>query len=678
MAQTITVTNTGNRVVELREPTSADSSFIIGKLTKTKLASDGSGTATFTVRPKADLAVGEHKGTITIYGMSEPNDVSEKLNVSFTVIPESEAPVIEVTSTGLDRLKVGLKVSNARIDYTLRNAKYVPDINTDFNVDNKLLPTGLTALNATRTNDNDTVVTVFITGTPTEVSTSTKIIKTPPTVAPGNIRGASSPIKVMGVVQISAVTIGDGAVVSTPTVSGTPSETEITVEAVSPPATGQTVQYTITTSTSELPTSDWGEKTTFSNLNAGTTYYVWARSAANKNYDAGKAQHSDSIRTKHIYKISATPNLLFGVQETRYKPEEKIVTITNNSTVEERLINPTSTYNYFEFGPYNISGSTATFTVRPTEGLKEGTYNDTITVSSMNGTSAKISVSFTVVNKPIYPPSAPVAFKVMPRFEKVILKWDKPDYDGESHITSYMISYGTTADYQENKDTIKVSSTEKTYTIPKLTNGTKYSFNVFAVNAAGDSKSSRVRTTKPKENIYFAITGGGSDYGTYSLGELNTDKYFYGGGFTFGADVAYFLSANWGVGGKYNKSFYNVRSSGSVQFSYKDKVSFVGPAVFYKWWMKGESEDVWITLSAGIGNLKWDLTNIREYNVSKVNETYTTVGGIWSISFGGLVSKHVGATVLNLQGVLGSFKDQYGWKRYPATIGFTLGVNFSF
>jgi hypothetical protein len=84
-------------------------------------------------------------------------------------------------------------------------------------------------------------------------------------------------------------------------VSGTPTSSSITVGAVTinPNPGSQTAEYAITTSTSNTaPTSGWQSGTTFSTgLTAGTTYYVWARTVANTNYNAGTAQRSAAINT---------------------------------------------------------------------------------------------------------------------------------------------------------------------------------------------------------------------------------------------------------------------------------------------------------------------------------------------------------------------------------------------
>ena len=60
----------------------------------------------------------------------------------------------------------------------------------------------------------------------------------------------------------------------------------ITINAVSAPSTGQTVEYAIAT-TNEAPESGWQNGTTFSGLNGNKNYYVFARAKGNGNYTDG-------------------------------------------------------------------------------------------------------------------------------------------------------------------------------------------------------------------------------------------------------------------------------------------------------------------------------------------------------------------------------------------------------
>ena len=78
-AQTVTITNTGNQPLTLTQPAST-SSFEVGTLSTTELAAGA--TATFTVQPKAGLAVGTYSENITV---SDSGHVTLSIPATFTV-----------------------------------------------------------------------------------------------------------------------------------------------------------------------------------------------------------------------------------------------------------------------------------------------------------------------------------------------------------------------------------------------------------------------------------------------------------------------------------------------------------------------------------------------------------------------------------------------------------------
>ncbi len=81
-AQTVTITNTGNSSVTLIQPTSTN--YTIGTLSTTTLAANG--TATFTVAPKAGLAVGNYNETLTV-STNQSTNATVELSFSVTVVP---------------------------------------------------------------------------------------------------------------------------------------------------------------------------------------------------------------------------------------------------------------------------------------------------------------------------------------------------------------------------------------------------------------------------------------------------------------------------------------------------------------------------------------------------------------------------------------------------------------
>jgi len=91
-AQTVTVTNTGTGSVTLTQPTALN--YLIGTISPATIAPGA--TATFTVQPKADLAVGNYDETIAIVGSA---GASTTVDASFTVTAppvDAETPTISV------------------------------------------------------------------------------------------------------------------------------------------------------------------------------------------------------------------------------------------------------------------------------------------------------------------------------------------------------------------------------------------------------------------------------------------------------------------------------------------------------------------------------------------------------------------------------------------------------
>jgi len=100
-----------------------------------------------------------------------------------------------------------------------------------------------------------------------------------------------------------------GAAVSAPTVSSTTPQTSstITVNAATAPSNGQTVEYDVSTANNSNSATGWQTSTIFNGLTASTTYYVYARSASNANYNAGTPSVSAGIKTAPgVYALGST------------------------------------------------------------------------------------------------------------------------------------------------------------------------------------------------------------------------------------------------------------------------------------------------------------------------------------------------------------------------------------
>ena len=118
-AKTVTVTNTGNQSLTLDQPASTNS-FEVGSLSKTQLAP--AETATFTVQPKAGLAVGTYNESIKVTGSEGTNlSIPATFTVRQYISPPTKTPSqqamdkIEAAKDG-DTVEITLSTGNTKLD----------------------------------------------------------------------------------------------------------------------------------------------------------------------------------------------------------------------------------------------------------------------------------------------------------------------------------------------------------------------------------------------------------------------------------------------------------------------------------------------------------------------------------------------------------------------------------
>ena len=141
-----------------------------------------------------------------------------------------------------------------------------------------------------------------------------------------------------------------------------------------------------------------------------------------------------------------------------------------------------------------IAGSDAQTTRYPIDNLTNGTTY-TFEVRAVNavgaGEAAQVSVApgFTVRN-----------LSASAGDEQVVLRWEVPLSDGGAPITGYEYRYSsnshdTWTESEPTWATVTDGASARSQTVASLTNGTEYTFEVRAVNAAGESPASSVSAT---------------------------------------------------------------------------------------------------------------------------------------------------------------------------------------
>ena len=184
-----------------------------------------------------------------------------------------------------------------------------------------------------------------------------------------------------------------GATVSSPALNNA-TNSSITINAVNPPTNGQTVEYARST-TNTAPSSDWQDGTTFTNLNPVTTYYIFARSKQNTNYNAGTASSSLSVTTLG----TAGLTISFWVNEDSQilNDSNNSITISKGGSPKDFTATVTSSYsNIHWYIQGNPAGTIRSITIKAADYLN-GTYRLNVTVERA-GIPFSSEIRFTVTN----------------------------------------------------------------------------------------------------------------------------------------------------------------------------------------------------------------------------------------------------------------------------------------
>ena len=192
----------------------------------------------------------------------------------------------------------------------------------------------------------------------------------------------------------------------------------------------------------------------------------------------------------------------------------------------------------------------------------------------------------------------------------------------------------------------------------------KYNFTPASGSGASTGKRKN-ESSGAGGGLDLAVWSGVNTFGKISVGEVER-----GGAFVIGADVAYFFGQNIGAGVKFNIANSDVNLD--ERFLYFDRVMFIGPAVYSRFG-KGKLS---FAVNAGVGGLKWQLSDLSIDDVTKDDESATSIGAVLSAGVNFMITQHLGLGI-NLQSTLGTLKTS-DYERNPMSIGGVLGINYRF
>ncbi len=126
------------------------------------------------------------------------------------------------------------------------------------------------------------------------------------------------------------------------------------------------------------------------------------------------------------------------------------------------------------------------------------TYNYWVTATYDDGRETDFSNGATATPLGASPPTTPRDLKGYPGDGRVLLDWDRPEDDGNSQITNYLIYRGPSSTELNLRYTEGVDSE---FTDTDVINGNTYYYGVKARNSEGDSEMSNIVHVTPEEGI---------------------------------------------------------------------------------------------------------------------------------------------------------------------------------
>ncbi len=394
-AQTVTITNTGNSSVTLTQPTSTN--YVLGALSSTTLSAGAS--ATFTVRPKTGLNVGTHGETITV---NTDHSTSAGVNLTFTV----ESPTYTIALSP-DSLNFGSTVEGYMFPPMSQMVTISNTGNSPVTISTAPTATGYTIMNVFPMtidagdtgffniepdmslvpgtyNETLTLYTDQGTSASVDVSFTVDIAVYSMTASPSSldlgIMVEGSPFPPMGT-MVSIEITGNAPV----TIASAPVSLAFSIMAPFPMTIedGMSIPFFIEPKSGLAP-GVYNETLVFQTVQGASA----------------SVDVSFTVQAATYTVEAGTDSLSFGsaIEGYAFAPAPQIVGLTNTGNSDVTINVPASAnYDIILIGPAGIFPTGMTlFQVQPKTGLDAGTYNETITFSTTNGTSDSVNLTFTV------------------------------------------------------------------------------------------------------------------------------------------------------------------------------------------------------------------------------------------------------------------------------------------
>ena len=234
-------------------------------------------------------------------------------------------PAITVTASGFDNLTASTPFTGGTLTFTMTTGYAKFNRATVSNNADSFSPTNIPAglsLSYNSASSTDTAVVFDVAGTPaTAVSEAEAQTLTFNSLAIDNFSYTKIAISPTSTVKL-AVAEPPLTITGSFDLTGnyTAGWSNITLDnaAVSglglSEATGQSIEYAISTSATTAPDTGYGSSLSFSSLTAGTTYYIWARAAADGSNSASPAIASGGIMTLQMPTVAATATGFTGLK----------------------------------------------------------------------------------------------------------------------------------------------------------------------------------------------------------------------------------------------------------------------------------------------------------------------------------------------------------------------------